>query len=213
MTVAGVVDESAAEAVDGVRAEHLVDLRRGDTGVEDVDALAAEPGVHGEVGGKGELVAEADAPSGPRLGPIVERSGVVGRARRQADPGVEEIGLLEGRRVALQLRARGRFETEPLTGSSEGGAVADVVPAPRQAGDVEVLLVDDDVADETGIGVDAGTDHEAAGLRFLGVDIDDDIRLLAGEHLRRLGKPWLEPWLESWLESWLKSWLKLIEVS
>ena len=80
--VAGVMDDARAETVDGVRAEHLIDLRRGDARIEDVDALAAEAGVDGEIGGEGELVAEADTTPRPRFGPIIERPGVVGRARR-----------------------------------------------------------------------------------------------------------------------------------
>ena len=48
------------------------------------------------------------------------------------------------------------------------------------------MLVDHDVADEAGVGVDAGTDHEAAGLRFLGIDVDDHVGLAAWKHLERL---------------------------
>jgi len=57
-----------------------------------------------------------------------------------------------------------------------------------QAEEVEVLLVDDDVADEAGVGVHAGTDHEPAGLRLLGVDVEDHVGLGARKHLERAGR-------------------------
>ena len=49
------------------------------------------------------------------------------------------------------------------------------------------MFVDNDVADESGIGIDARTDHQAARLRLLRIHIDDDVGLLAREHLQRLG--------------------------
>ena len=149
--VAGVVDQARAEAIDGVGAEHVFDVGRDESRIEDVDALASEAGVHREVWSELELVAQPDAAAGASLGPVVEIPGEVGGGERQADPRVEQVGLLEGRHISLQLRARRRLETEPLAGAAEGGAVLDVVPATGQTKDVEVLFVDHDVANEPGV--------------------------------------------------------------
>ena len=72
----------------------------------------------------------------------------------------------------------------------------------RGSQDVEVLFVDDDVADEPGVGVDAGPDHQPSCLRLLGVYVDDhvgfaareDLGGIAGEvgcHARLLKSRWL----------------------
>jgi hypothetical protein len=74
------------------------------------------------------------------------------------------------------------YRWSSVPGAAEGDAVLDVVPTAGQPEDVEVLLVDDDVADEAGVGVDTGPDHQAAGLRLLGVDVEDHVGLVAREH-------------------------------
>ena len=62
-----------------------------------------------------------------------------------------------------------------LTAAAEGRGVADVFPTGRPAPPVEVLLVERDITDQTGVGVHAHAEHQAAGLRFVAHDLDGNI--------------------------------------
>ena len=70
------------------------------------------------------MIAEPDTAAQPLLGPVEEVAGEIGGARREADSGVEEIGLLKGCRIPLQLRAGGSLEPKPLAGATKRGAGA-----------------------------------------------------------------------------------------
>src|SRR4051794_4461269 len=59
-----------------------------------------------------------------------------------------------------------------LGATPPGEPLVEVTPTPesRQAGDVEVALVEDDAAGEAAVGVDADAEEQAAGVGLLDVD-------------------------------------------
>src|SRR5690606_12857279 len=50
--------------------------------------------------------------------------------------------------------------------------VRHILPATRESRDVEVVFLKNDGADDTGIAVDTGTEHQSSGATFGHVDID-----------------------------------------
>ena len=115
------------------------------------------------------MTAAADA----AFGVFVEDAVVVVAADEQAVGPIEEERLAEADAVALDCGAGHGFDAELLAGAAEGLAFEEVGEAGREAEDVEVAFVEDDAADEAGVGVDAGAEHEAAGAGFL--DLDEDV--------------------------------------
>ena len=120
--------------------------------------------VTGQVGR--ELVEQAGAAAGPLFGPVAVKTLEVIAAQVQADRGVEQVGFGEVDHVARDLRTGRGLDAKLLARSAECAAAAEVLPTARQALPVEVLLVQDDRADHAGIRVDAGAEHELAGLGF-----------------------------------------------
>src|SRR5262249_31656557 len=63
------------------------------------------------------------------------------------------------------------------------GAVTDIFPGAREARDIEVLFVEDEVAHQAGVRVDSGADHQAAGECFGGVDVEIDTAIVTRNNL------------------------------
>ena len=68
--------------------------------------------------------------------------------------------------VALHFGAGRRFDAETLAGAAPGAAADEVVPTGGIAGPVEVLLVEQNLADQAGVGVHGHAEHQSARLRF-----------------------------------------------
>ena len=112
-----------------------------------------------------QLVAERNAAADALL-VLVEVAAVEERAAQaEADWRVPQVRLLEADQVALHLGAGGGLDAEPLAGAAPGPAAGEVVPAGGTAGPVEVLLVEQDLAHEAGVGVHGHAEHQPAGLR------------------------------------------------
>ena len=122
----------------------------------------------------GPLVAERHAAADPLLVPIEVAAIEERAAQAEADGRIPQVRLLEADQVALHLGAGRGFDAEPLAGAAQGPAAGEVVPTGGQAGPVEVLLVEQDLAHEAGVGVDGDADHQPAGLRFVELDVDVD---------------------------------------
>ena len=118
----------------------------------------------------------------PLLGVFGVDAVVVVSAQAQAHLRVEQVRLLEGDHVALHLRAGHGLDAEPLAGAAPRRAVADVFPTVGEARPIEVLLVQDDRADQAGVGVDAHAEHQSPGHRLFGRDVE---RQAAGPARRR----------------------------
>ncbi len=73
-----------------------------------------------------------------------------------------------------------RFEPQLLAAAAPGRATGEVVPRARQTRDIEVLFVEDEITDQTGVGVDAGANLQSAGHGFRRGDIQIDRRVGVG---------------------------------
>src|SRR5690606_7917909 len=93
------------------------------------------------------LITKTNAATQALLVPVAEAAIVVRPAERQADRRVEEVGFLERGKVALHLGARGCLESESLPATAPGGAIDHILPTGGGAPPVEVLFVEQNLAD------------------------------------------------------------------
>src|SRR5262249_25454866 len=120
---------------------------------------------------------KSPADRGANAGPLLEIFGVTVLVK--VDAAANRVGAVEDRRVAeahgvaLHLRAGHGFGPELLGVAAEGPTFPDIRPARREIGDVEVALIQDDAALETGIGVDAHAEEQTARSRLL--DLDENV--------------------------------------
>src|SRR5260221_300257 len=141
-----------------------------------------------------EGVTQSNPAADARFVPVLVNAREVRRADAEAHRGIPKIRLLEADDIALHSSAGRGFKPETLPRAAEGRAVAEIFPACWPAADIEILLVDDNVADQPGVGVYADADHQFAGLRFVSEHIDGqprfdrDKRLRSAEHLNGLSR-------------------------
>ena len=109
----------------------------------------------------------------------------------ETDRRVGQIWLLEARRIILYRDTGRDIDPQPLAGAAESLPFANVLPTLGPARDVEVLLVDHDVADEPGVGIDAHAEAELARLGFGRVDIDAQLRVNVDKVLHSLIGRWI----------------------
>src|SRR5262249_46642858 len=130
-------------------------ILRGEEGhVRNVHVLDAQAGADAQV--LGQHVADGKAASQAPFDVFIEDAVVVVAGSRQAVWAVEEEGLAESDRVALQLGAGDGLDTQFLAGAAECPSFEDIVEAARKAKEVEVLFVEDDAPGDAAIGVEAG---------------------------------------------------------
>src|SRR5438552_4943639 len=119
-----------------------------------------------------EPAREAELAAQARLAVLIVNAVEVIDAGVEAKLAVEQVGLAEGERIALQLRAGHGFRPEFLTGAAEGMAAQEIVKTGRPARDIEVAFRQGDGPGQTGIGVDADAEDQAAGRLLFHVDQD-----------------------------------------
>ncbi len=158
--VAGVVLQRRGESVYRIAAQDRSSrLGTGNSGSPDGDVLAQEfDGARQVVR---ELVAQADAAAYAVFRPFRVNSLVVETADAEHQRQVVQVRVLVADHVALHLGAGHQLHAEALARAAQGAALPDVFPAIGHVAPVEVLLVDGDVAHQSGVGVHAHAEHQA----------------------------------------------------